>query len=165
VKSSNSEKHPNIALTVAQSILQASGAWGYTVEFLKQCKLAGCPAFRGSRIYYRSLKKWLKSNGDKVTGHESRVDLEKKKIALQCRQLEYKLEVEQAQHIPREKIWDSILKIAEFQKRVLRQKLEIEYPALLAGADLAEHRKKGAQVVDEICAIFSSGSIEWKPPS
>jgi hypothetical protein len=155
------EKHSDEQVLIAQSIQQAASAWGYSIDYLKQCKAAGCPAFRGSRIYFNGLKKWLKINGDKVSENDSKHDLEKKKLALQCRQIEHNIEIQQGKYRPIEEIREVMILVGERLRTLFRQKLEVEYPPLVAGLDVSEVRKKGMQMTDELCRILTDESSAW----
>jgi hypothetical protein len=150
-------------LPVVDSLKTASASWGFTVDILKQCKKAGCPAFRHGRIYHKEFIKWFDENRDKIESQDPKREWEIRRLKAQCRQIEFRQKVEEGNYTANDKIYASIAHAAQRMKAVLRQKLEVEYPTLLAGADVTEHRIKGLELVDEICKIFSDGTDKWTP--
>jgi hypothetical protein len=150
-------------IPVAESIQQAAASWGFSQDVLKLAKKLGCPAFRSTRVYYDDFKKWYDANSDRLKTKDAKRDWEIRRLKAQCKQIEWKQKIEEGKYTSNEKIYASIAAAAQRMKSVLRQKLEVEYPTLLAGADVTEHRKKGIELVDEICRTFSEGTAQWTP--
>lgn len=57
------------AMKIADTMKQAAAVTGIPLRVLQDAKAAGCPAFRGSRIYLEDLRAWLAvpENMDKVS--------------------------------------------------------------------------------------------------
>lgn len=55
-----------------------------------------------------------------------------------------------------------LIELAGKQQALLRSKLENEYPLVVAGMEPAEVRKKGKELVDQLCQLMQQLVEEWK---
>jgi hypothetical protein len=123
----------------------------YDVGTLRKAKRKGAPGFRGSRVYPAELLPWLKQNAGASDAKE------KAELRMFLADAEYKeLRTEQKKReLLSVKVFvEAIDDLVNEQRTILRQKLENEYPAVVAGLEPAQARVYGKRVVDELFRLM-----------
>jgi hypothetical protein len=115
------------------------------------------------KICVEELAEFQERHGLKGNETPLQSQLKDEERKLKIEKLRFEIDVEKGKYTSNEKIVESISLVSERMKSVLRQKLEIEYPVLINGMAPPEIRKKGADLVDEICRIFHEGAKKWTP--
>ncbi|HEV2210841.1 MAG TPA: hypothetical protein VG167_18870 [Verrucomicrobiae bacterium] len=67
-------------------------------------------------------------------------------------------------YVEREQIAPLLRNLALRQRAELKNKLENELPAKLAGQDPLQIQERLARTVDELCSIFKNATAEWVEP-
>ena len=142
---------------VWDTMKSAAGALAptYTLADLKIAKAAGCSAFKASRVYEAELIPWLKANKAALAATSESIEALKLKIASQQeRKLRIANDAKEGKLIELEKVKRSHAKLCAAASDLLTQKLENEFPALVAGLDVAAVRVHGKRLNDAIRAEF-----------
>jgi hypothetical protein len=150
---------------VADSMSAASAMSGMTEKDLERAKAAGCPAFRGSRVYIGELLTWWKENGDSLPTGNSELDL----IAIEIqreklRKLQFENAVTEGKYGEIAKLVPSVEGLARDTLAIVRRVLEDEAPRRLAGKSEEELRGLLPVLVDEICELTEEKLKEWAKP-
>lgn len=139
---------------------QAAAATGISKASLKRAKEKGCPAFKGSRVDGTALREWLKENESSL--HESgEVILKDQKLAEEVRKLRIRNDKDEEKTIPKGKLAADLHALAADQLQLLRQRLENELPATVAGLDPSSARIIFKRVVDEIAGKMQQLVTRW----
>ena len=149
---------------VADNLPAAAAMSGIDLDTIGKSKAAGCPAFRGSRIYVDELIEWVDDHGDTLPSGSSEIDLINIEIAKE-RHRKWKIEndAKEGLTINRQDVATQILALGLELKRILRYKLEDDAPRRQRQKTEAELRIVNRKLVDEICSIMEKGSETWKP--
>lgn len=136
-----------------------------SIEILKSAKNAGCPGFDDHhRVDCDLVREWLADarNQQALNSPVARkANAEARHEELKVERIEYRNGVEQGRYIEKQKISERLLKLGSDQARVLRQKLENEFPAVLAGRAIEEIREEGRKLVDLLCGMMQELVTEW----
>ncbi len=135
----------------------AAAGMGIGIDSLRAMKAMGCPAFRGSRVHEAELVAWERPGTDAPISRrrDDKLDEEIRKLRVINDQREGKL-------IARQDVANSVARILGPADQLLEQKLVQEWPALIAGATVADARAVGRRIADEIRAAFRAFAEEWK---
>jgi hypothetical protein len=106
-----------------------------------------------NRVNLAVLRKWIGTNAGKTAVTEIE-KLELRKLRAQCEKIEQLNAVQQSKFIKTEDVIRMIQELANAQRTILRQKLENEYPPIVAGMDPAQVRVYSKRLVDEIFRLF-----------
>lgn len=146
---------------VFDSLAMAAAVLDVDRQTLKRAKEAGCPAFVGSRVQEKEFLRWISDNPDKLAAPEG-ATLDDQKTAEQIRKLRIENDRTEAKLILKATIEQRLHEIHSAQLKILRQRLENEYPTAVAGMDPAQARVYGKRLVDEICAQMRGFVEKWK---
>lgn len=141
------------------SMAQAATGLGIELRVLKAAKRAGCPGFRGSRVYGSEVKAWLAEHPQ--VGKAS--DLRERKLRAECDKIETANAVKKRELISRawmaERVHVAFGKIDAFQ-----QKSEAEHPLLFAAAadNVVQCREVIRKIWDEIKDSIQTLGKEFK---
>lgn len=142
-------KTPKIILPVFDSMTQCAGATGIPLPILRRAKRAGCDAFTaGSRVALGPLLHYL--FGD-AASHDGVCNWSDELRKWQARRQEQAWQERAHELIERSRVITFFAALATRQKDILRQRLENELPARMAGVDPGSGRVIAKRVVDEIC--------------
>jgi hypothetical protein len=131
-------------------------------DALKRAKTAGCPAFRGSRVYVDELLAWWEENSETLPTGNSELDAIQLEIAREkLRKARFANDAEEGKFIKREDEAQKILALGLELKATLRRRLEEEYPHRLAGRTYEEIVPLMRALVDELCHDFADGTKRW----
>lgn len=122
---------------------QAAAALGSPISLLKKAKGAGCPAFRGSRVYRKELEVWIKQNRGTIAESRSKEDVQIEKLIEECRKLRLQNDVRENSLVMRQLVAESNTKVASDMRLFLYQKLCNEIAP--------ESRNWGIKTYDEFC--------------
>ena len=140
----------------ADSMRAAAAMSGIALETIERAKAAGCPAFRGSRVYVDELAEWLEENSETLPTGDAELDAINKEIAKEkLRKWRIENDNREGKSIPRAEAERRISEYGEELKSVLRQKLEDEAPRRQRGKSEDDIRVINRQLVDEICDAIS----------
>jgi hypothetical protein len=95
------------------SIKSAAAAMGIPIALLKQAKAAGCPAFRGSRVYRQDWQEWVQENPlDTSPGAvvDSKEGWDIERLRKVCRKLDLEYEVAQGDLISKSDVKEACQK-------------------------------------------------------
>src|SRR5690348_13587971 len=106
---------------------------------VKKAKDSGCLAFdqRGC-VDMAVLKKWIVENKDSLVKGD--LSLKDQKLNEEIRKLRIANDLKEKELIRRSLVIDAHAKMAEQVRKLLEQKLENEYPGMVAGCDVAQAR-------------------------
>ena len=129
---------------------------------MKRAKVAGCPAFRGSRVYVDELTAWWDEHAETLPTGNSELDSITIELAREkLRKARFANEVEEGRWMKREDEAPKLLALGLSLKATLRKRLEEEYPPRLAGRSREEIAEIMAQLVNELCVEFQEGARRW----
>lgn len=129
-------------------------ALGIHPRTLKAWQAAGAPIFDPQKlIEWRTARELGRRPGDP----ELR-SLEKRKIALQCKRLEFQLEAEKGTYISLAEAEREVTLMCNNVKNLLRAKFENELPPMLEGLTTAEIQIRCKAALDEVCAVVNDSS-------
>jgi hypothetical protein len=140
---------------------QAAAGMGLNLSTLKKAKAAGCSAFRGSRVYRKELEAWLKEHKDEIVTTASKEDVQIEKLLEEVRKLRIANDLKEKELVRRSLVIEAHAKMAEQVRKLLEQKLENEYPGLVAGLDVAQARVFGKRLHDQIVSEFKGFAKAW----
>lgn len=147
---------------VAMLAREQDAARRLTDEQLRQAKVTGCTAFRGSRVYVDELLEWWDENGDSVPTGNAAIDAIQTEIAREkLRKIRFANDVEERKYIKREDEAAKLLALGLEIKSTLRKRLEEEFPDRAEKRAADELRPICRQLVDELCRIFQEGTSKW----
>lgn len=157
---------PRIAdsMAAAVAILERSAdpAERLTDDDLTRAKAAGCPAFRGSRVYIDELVEWWEENADTLPTGNSEIDSITLELAREkLRKARFANDVEEGRFIRREDEAQKILALGLELKATLRKRLEEDFPDRQTMRTREEIISINRQLVDELCRIFAEGTKRW----
>jgi hypothetical protein len=151
---------------VADSMEAASALTGIHRDIIARAKAAGCPAFRGSRVYVDELVEWLEENAESLPTGNTVLDEINQEIQRQkLRKITFANNVEEGRYIRREDQAAQILALGIALKNTLRKKLEEELPDKLANRSREEVLHLARELMDEICRLFREGTKQWSQPT
>lgn len=150
-------------MEAAVAMLAASGQ-RISLAHLKRAKDAGCPAFRGSRVYLDELVEWIDENEDVLTLPTGDAELDNitKEIAREkLRKWKIENDARDGKSIPRAQVAARMADYGAELLTLLRQKLEDECPRRLLGKTEDEIRAINREVIDEICDAMTRETNQW----
>ncbi|EIQ01618.1 hypothetical protein OpiT1DRAFT_00190 [Opitutaceae bacterium TAV1] len=150
-------------MEAAVAMLAAIGQ-RFSLVQLKRAKDAGCPAFRGSRVYIDELVEWIDDNEDVLTvpTGDAELDAINKEIAREkLRKWKIENDNREGKSIPRTQVAARFSDYGAELLRLLRQKLEDESPRRLEGKTGDEIRAINREIVDEICDAMTRETDQW----
>lgn len=143
--------------TFADSMTQAAGMLGLDITILEAAKRAGCTAFRSSRVYLDELETFLKDfdfdqvdellEADRIAIEIKREDLRKKKLAN---------DIAEGAYVHLSELGPFLMKLAEDQRSLIRDLLEVRYPQTAQMKTLEQLREIGAAEADDLCSKFQA---------
>jgi hypothetical protein len=144
------------------SMDQASAAMKIPKETLQRIKAKGCPAFRGSRIYEQELRDYMDANAEQFkTSGDDTESIKNRKAFEDWRKVKLANDKEEGKLIVRKLVSMRLHELSAGQLTLLRQRLENELPAQVAGLDPASARIIFKRVVDEICGKMQVLVKDW----
>lgn len=144
---------------VADTMAAASAMTGHSEENLSRAKAAGCPAFRGSRVYLGELVAWIEANPEVLATGDDALDAVQLAIASERhRKLRFENDVAEGRYIPAADIAPRVEQFGRDLLAILRRVLEDESPRRLAGREEAEVREINRQLVDAIADAVRTGT-------
>jgi hypothetical protein len=150
----------------ADNMEAASAMTGIHRDIIARAKAAGCPAFRGSRVYVDELVEWLEENAESLPTGNTVLDEINQEIQRQkLRKITFANNVEEGRYIRREDQAAQILALGIALKNTLRKKLEEELPDKLANRSREEVLHLARELMDEICRLFREGTKQWSQPT
>jgi len=145
---------------VAQTMKAAASMSGFTLDVISAAKKAGCPAFRGARVYLDDLDEFLAANPALLNlSPADRLDFETKAVKKQKAQFD--LNLVKGDYIHRGEVADHVRKTETISKKVLRKFLLNELPAkgeMLSRAALIELTE---DIFDRICSEKQKAFSKW----
>lgn len=155
---------PAAAQPSFDSIAAAAAQLGIPKEVLQSAKRQGAPGFRGSRVYPSEVLPWLQEHAQTAAAHGDKETLELQilRIRLEREQFEFERDCRQA-WIARDEIIVALETMAVAMQKLLRSRLENEYPATVASLrNPAQIRALGKQLVDAIYDEMAGLVRQWK---
>lgn len=140
---------------------QAASAMGLELKTLKKAKGAGCPAFRGSRVYREQLSAWLEEHRAEIVASRSKEDVQIEKLLEEVRKLRIANDQKDRIVILKDKVKGANATCIERVRTMLEQKLENEYPSAVAQMDVPQARVYGRRLGDQILLEFQKLSEVW----
>lgn len=152
------------SMEAAAAILsgESNPAHRLAADDLKRAKSAGCPAFRGSRVYVDELLEWWDENSDTLPTGNDELDAINLEIAREkLRKVRFANDVEEGKFIKREDEAPKIEALGLELKATLVKKLEEEFPDRLAMRPRDEIAGIMKQLTSELCTQFQTGTARW----
>jgi hypothetical protein len=144
---------------------QASVALNIPVKTLRKCKKAGCPAFRGTRIYKDDFLPWWVQNKSAIEADSTPdVSIEEVKRDNMVKDGIIKdLEIKKRrwEYLDPTEVKTLLQTISTSQAAVLKR-LPAEMPARLAGKSTPEIEIELSKWVCDVIAIFRTSLDNWK---
>jgi hypothetical protein len=151
---------------VCESIGIASVRTGIPIDVLRAARAAGCPNFRGGRVYCDGLVEWISANGaaiqSAVEAEAPAGSLKEQKLSEEIRKLKLANDIKARVLVNVAKCVEAHAKEKAALIAILRQKLENEYPVAVAGLDPGSARVYGKRVVDAIIEAWIGLDHLWK---
>jgi hypothetical protein len=143
----------------------AAGTNLWSLRVLKAAKDAGCPAFRGNRVYSDELDTWLKAHPE-IKKLRKADDLKGSKLREEIRKLKLANDLKEGRLIERAWMAERV-HIAAGKVDGFRHKSEAEHPLLFAAAagDVAACREVVRKIWDEVLASLNSLAADFKEPT
>jgi hypothetical protein len=105
------------------SMQQCAAKTGISLDLLKAAKRAGCPAFRGPRVYMEELREWLESNPVDQIKLLNPIDSEKlRELTVRRKQREYEFQVQQGLYVLKSDVVESNVHSIATAKSVMEGK-------------------------------------------
>lgn len=143
---------------VADSMDQAAALSGITLDRIKRAKSAGCPAFRGSRVYIEELVEWMQDNADTLPTGNDELDKLNLEIAREkLRKARFSQDVEEGRYTKNDDTSAKLLALGLTLKNTLIKRCVDDYPDKLAHRPREEIVGIMRGLVNEICLDFSKG--------
>lgn len=147
---------------VADSMAAASAMSKLSEKDLERAKTAGCPAFRGSRVYIGELLKWWPENVDTLpTGNDALDKINQAIAEEKLRKLRFDNEVSEGKYVELGTIVSGVETLARETLTIVRRVLEDEAPRRLVGKTEEELHGVMPEFVDEICRAVQEKLAEW----
>lgn len=144
---------------VADTMGAAAAMTGHSEENLSRAKAAGCPAFRGSRVYLGELVAWIDANPEVVATGNSDLDAVQLDIARErLRKFRIENDTAEGRLVPAADIAPLVEQFGRDLLSILRRVLEDEAPERLAGHTAPEVRDITRRIVDEITDSVRAGA-------
>jgi hypothetical protein len=119
---------------------------------LRRAKVAGCTAFRGSRVYVDELLVWWEENGESVPSGDDELDRINREIAKEkLRKIRFANDTEEGKYVEIARYAGHVETLAAETMQIIRRKLEEEAPRRQQGKPEEELREINKEIVDEIC--------------
>lgn len=129
---------------------------------MKRAKVAGCPAFRGSRVYVDELTAWWDEHAETLPTGNSELDSITIELAREkLRKARFANEVEEGRYMKREDEAQKILALGLSLKTTLRKRLLEEYPPRLANRSREEIAEIMMNLFNELCVEFQEDTKRW----
>ena len=142
----------SMAAAVAMLSRHADLECRLTEDQLKRAKAAGCPAFRGSRVFLDELLLWWDEHAEAIPTGDSELDRINRELAAEkLRKVRFANDVAEGKYVEIGAYSSRVEKLAGDTLALLRRKLEDEAPRRQQGKTEEELRAINAQLVDEIC--------------
>lgn len=123
-----------------------------TEDQLKRAKAAGCPAFRGSRVYVDELLVWWQENSESLPTGDAELDQINREISKEkLRKARFANDVAEGKYVDVATYSGRVEKLAGDTLQIMRRKLEDEAPRRQQGKTEEELRIINASIIDEIC--------------
>jgi len=141
------------------SLSQCSTALKISIEALRKAKRMGCVAFRANgSIDEAELLKFFSKHAEelkaKPKGKRGALTLKDQKLNEEIRRLKNRNDKDDGKLILAAAFCAAVHEVGASMKSILRQKLELEYPAAVAGLDIPQARVFGKRLNDEIILEF-----------
>jgi hypothetical protein len=158
--------------TSYDSIAAAAAGMKLPKSYLRQAKKRGAPGFRGSRVYPGELRPWIEKDmatsivpdagGAASLPVEPREQAELRIFLADAVWKEQRNEIQAGRYTKNEIFIEAVEDLANEQRTILRQKLENEYPSVVAGLEPAQARVYGKRVVDECFRLMQQLAERFK---
>lgn len=146
---------------IVESLPAAAAICKIDIDLVKRAKRLGCPAFKpGNRIDTGELKKWIAENADRLKIAEA-LSLKDQKTNEEIRKLRIKNDRDEKLVVLKSKGIPIIEQICSQIHVLMEQKLENEYPSVVAGLEPAQARIYGRRLGDSIRAEMQKMSVLW----
>lgn len=144
--------------------VELAAALGITRQALHEwMRMALAPrADAGGRYHLEEWKAWRDERGLKGSETSGELAEKAKFVRLKNEDLELDIAIKRSEWTENIVLVEEFGRFASEQKKLLRQKIEKELPAKLAGLDLAAARAEGRKLVDEICRRNQAFLVRWK---
>lgn len=146
---------------VWDTMKQAEAALGCGMTILKKAKAAGCPAFRGSRVYEAELVPWIEEHRSEIAEKRSKEEVQIEKLLEEVRKIRTVNDERDKILVKRELVVASFQKLKDRVLAFTEAKLEKEYPSVVAGMDVPQARIYGRTVHDQIAAEIQKCVDLW----
>jgi hypothetical protein len=141
---------------------QCSGTLGIPKEVLSAAKIAGCPMFKGSRIYEAGLKDWIAEHHAEIVPAAGALSLRDQKLTEEVRKLRIQNDEAENRSIQRAEVIAAHSPILTKFKDAAYGKLVNEFPVYAAGQDTPTIRTMARKVADELVELLRGiGVEEW----
>ena len=134
---------------------QAAAVMGLDIGVLKAAKRAGCKAFRGTRVWCRELRDWLKANEVAANTDAGTIAAAKlQKVREEVRRLKLANDMKAGTVIDRAVVAQALGKLCA-EWNAIRTRAEAEAPAKMAGLEPDQCRVVFRGVMDDIGRAFA----------
>ena len=149
------KKQPDTVRTFAAAASQL----GNTVAYLKSVRDAGGAGFKSDgRIDCNAVRTWMLANPDKLPPALNWKDgLGEEKLRREKRRNDF----EEGELLKVNAMVVAFQRVSTGVKKILRQRLENEYPTFCAGLQVAEARVYGKRLADEIIKEIATLQAAW----
>lgn len=144
------------------SLKQAASKLGLDRDLVSTAKAAGCSAFNSNgTVDGEVLKAWLADPANmKALGDST--SLKEKELYERWRKLKIANDKTEGRLIERNRVAETVQRLGAKVQELLLQKLCNEYPAAVAGLDVAQARVYGNRLRESILKEFQSLATEWR---
>lgn len=144
---------------VADTLTAAAAMSGFSEENLTRAKAAGCPAFRGSRVYLSELVSWFDANPEVLTSGDSELDGVTLQIAREKhRKIRFENDCAEGRYVLAADVAPQIEQWGRELVSILRRMLEDEAPDRQAMRPAPELRVINRGIVDAITDEVRAGA-------
>lgn len=142
------------------SVPAAAGGMGISADLLRRARKAGCPNFRGGRVYVEGLERWIADNSEALQAMGTN-SLKDQVTSLQIRKLTRIENTADRILVNQSEIAATIRRVLSKSAAMLEVALVNEYPSRSVGLDVAEVRELGKQIYDRLMADLKSLGKEF----
>lgn len=147
------------------NMAQAANILNIPLAVIKRCKKAGCPAFRGSRLYKDDFLLWYEQHKAEVENEpENSMSMEdiKKENAIKDGVLkDLEIKKRRREYLDPQEVKTLLQTISTSQAAVLKR-FPAELAPKIAGKTLPEVEKELTKAVVDIIGIMKSSLDKWK---
>jgi hypothetical protein len=145
---------------IVESMRAAASALGVDYRLVQRAKRMACPAFlQGNRIDVDALEAWISANAERLKSEP--LDLRDQKIAEEIRKLKIANDERAGVLVRKDDVIAAISKFLLAGRRILKAKLENEYPSAVAGLDVPQAIIYGKRLHDAIADEFRKLHTIW----